>query len=324
MFMGRYRFDFKKLLDHGIVFITQAHDLSTGEKLPAEYDPESGEYYEDSTNLLTLYNIKNPEKGLQDYILKAMRSPRPDQAEEWTKNQDDLIDEKYQQILWGINYKNMRPEDFTIEAPKKEIRRINDIIGGQDAYKQKNTPDYSMYDTQRFPYHESIDRTKKLMRVICEINDPYGNVIRIYPNGGGSDPGDNVPKWGVQMIDIKDTIPNEPFKDLSYMDSSDNAQSMIDSIKKGENLPPVLVIRHPYDVKKYLVVDGNHRRYAYKKAGASQIPAEIIKPEDILLMSKEWGSKDNKATRLSDVEDSDVVDLYFVNPDGGHKFEKSM
>lgn len=150
---NRYNFDFKKLMDYGIVFITQAHDLKTGEKLPPEYDPATGEYYEDSTNLITLYNIKNPVSGEQDHILSAMRSPRPDMAEDWTARQQNLTQGKYNQILWGINEKNMKPEDFVVERPQKQIRRINDIIGGQDAYKQKTSPDFSMYDTQRFPYH---------------------------------------------------------------------------------------------------------------------------------------------------------------------------
>lgn len=150
---NRYNFDFKKLMDYGIVFITQAHDLKTGEKLPAEYDATTGEYYQDSTNLITLYNIKNPVAGEQDHILSALRSPRPDMAEDWTEKQLNLTQGKYNQILWGINEKNMKPEDFVVERPQRQIRRINDIIGGQDAYKQTTTPDFSMYDSQRFPYH---------------------------------------------------------------------------------------------------------------------------------------------------------------------------
>jgi hypothetical protein len=252
-----------------------------------------------------------------------MRSPRPDMADDLTDRQQDLTQGKYEQILWGINEKNMRPEQFLANEPQKEIQRISDIVSGQDAYKQSNTTDTSMYDSMRFPTHESFRRTKELIRLICEIKDPYDSVMRIYPNGEGSDPGDNIPKWSVEHIKLSNTIPNEPFKDLDYMDSSNNAQSMIDSVKGGDKLPPILVIRHPYAPEKFLVVDGNHRRYAYKIAGEEKIPAYIINPEDVLLMSKPWGSEDNKGMRLSDVNDDDIINMYFVKPDGTNEFRRS-
>lgn len=323
MYMERYHFDFKKLLDYGIVFITQAHDLSTGKKIAPEYDKATGEYYEDSTNLITLFNIKNPVAGEQDHIMTALRSPRPDMAQDWTSKQENLTDGKYNQILWGINHKNMRPEDFVIDKPQKDIRRINDIISGQDAYKQNNTTDSNLYDTQRFPTHESLNRMKQLMKLICEERDPYDNVVRIYPNGEGSDLGDNIPTWGIEEIKIKDAIPNEPFKDLSYMDSSENAKAMINSIKKNEKLPPIKVIKHPYAPEKFLVVDGNHRRHAYERAGAETIPANIINPQDVLLMTKSWGSKDNKGISLSKVNDENIIDKYFVKPNGVNTFLRS-
>jgi len=137
--MGRYNFDFKKLMDHGIVFITQAHDLSTGERIKPVIEPSTQKEWDESTNLITLYNIKNPVKGEQDYIYLALRHPRPDQAPTWTENQETISDGKYQQILWGINHKNMRPEEFTTERVDDEIRRINDIVTGSDAYKMMPT-----------------------------------------------------------------------------------------------------------------------------------------------------------------------------------------
>jgi len=156
--MERYHFDFKKLLDDGIIFLTQCMDLSTGEMCKPEIDPMTGEYSDprDFSNLITLYNIQNPEAGTQDHIFKAMRNLRPDLVDQWQADQKNLVDAKYNQILWGINQKNKRPEDYTIDRPKKEIKRISDIISGQDAYAQNTTPDISLYDTQRFPYHESV------------------------------------------------------------------------------------------------------------------------------------------------------------------------
>ena len=59
----RVHFDMQDLLDRGIIFITQAHDLSTGEMIPPQEDPQTGEIYNDSTNLITLWNITHPEEG---------------------------------------------------------------------------------------------------------------------------------------------------------------------------------------------------------------------------------------------------------------------
>jgi|LakMenE18May11ns_1017448.scaffolds.fasta_scaffold9679239_1 uncharacterized protein (DUF2237 family) len=98
----RVVFDMKDLLDRGIIFITQAHDLSTGKMIPPEKDSNTGEMYYDSTNLITLYNIKNPEKGTQDFIYKALEHPRPDQVQYWQDTQSQLEDEKYEQIIKSI------------------------------------------------------------------------------------------------------------------------------------------------------------------------------------------------------------------------------
>lgn len=151
--MERYHLDFKKLLDDGIIYITQCMNLSTGEMCEPEIDPMTGEYSDprDFSNLITLYNLRNPDAGTQDHLFKAMRNLRPDLADEWQRNQKDLVDAKYKQILWGINQKNKTPEYYSSEKPKKEQMRISDIISGQDAYKQSTGTDTSMYSPTRFP-----------------------------------------------------------------------------------------------------------------------------------------------------------------------------
>lgn len=100
-------FDMQGLLDKGIIYITQAHNLKTGERIPPELDSETGEMYDDSTNLITLHNIRYPEKGEQDFIHIALEHPRPDQVGWWQENQSTLSDHKYNQILKSIEmYKN--------------------------------------------------------------------------------------------------------------------------------------------------------------------------------------------------------------------------
>lgn len=153
--MERHYLDFKKLLNDGIIFITQCMNLQTGEMCKPEIDPQTGEYSDtrDMSNLITLYNLRNPEAGTQDFILRAMKNLRPDLINQWQEQQQDLVAAKYNQILWGINQKNKRVEDYLADRPEKEIRRISDILSGEDAYKQSPSTDTSMYSSTRFPYH---------------------------------------------------------------------------------------------------------------------------------------------------------------------------
>ncbi len=112
----RVVFDMQDLLDRGIIFITQGHNLTTGKMTPPEKDPKTGEMYYDSTNLITLWNITKPEKGTQDGIPEAMKHPRPDMIDFWQDNQSWLLDdEKYKQILRSIelNDKDMNDEELT-------------------------------------------------------------------------------------------------------------------------------------------------------------------------------------------------------------------
>ena len=103
----RVVFDMRDLLDRGVIFITQGHNLTTGKMVPPEKDPKTGEMYYDSTNLITLWNITKPEKGTQDGIPEAMKHPRPDMIDFWQDNQSWLLnDEKYEQILRSIDLKN--------------------------------------------------------------------------------------------------------------------------------------------------------------------------------------------------------------------------
>ena len=111
---SRLTFDMKKLLDDGVIFITQAHDLTTGKMEPPEKDPETGEMYYDSTNLITFYNLIKPEKGTQDGIPEAMRHPRPDMIDHWQMTQNELVDDKYNQIIKSIEMKGGEIDYYTI------------------------------------------------------------------------------------------------------------------------------------------------------------------------------------------------------------------
>ena len=112
---SRLTFDMKKLLDDGVIFITQGHDLTTGKKVPPVKDPETGKMYYDSTNLITFYNLINPEKGTQDGIPEAMRHPRPDMIDHWQMTQNELVDDKYNQIIKSIEKKGGEIDYYTMK-----------------------------------------------------------------------------------------------------------------------------------------------------------------------------------------------------------------
>ena len=108
------------------------------------------------------------------------------------------------------------------------------------------------------------------------------------------------------------------------METSDNIKNMIKSINDGEELPPIKVIQHPYDKSKYVVVDGNHRRYAYTKSDVDEIDVIIIPHKDVVLMKSKWGEDDDVIGPLSKLKDNtEIIDRFFVKPDGSNKFEKN-
>ena len=167
---------------------------------------------------------------------------------------------------------------------------------------------------------ENIHRIKEVMGVINEeviTNQP----VEIFSDGGGSEYADKY-VGAIQKIRVSDTLPNEPFKDTSYMETSDNIKNMVKSINDGEELPPIKVIQHPYDRTKYIVVDGNHRRYAFLKSDMDDVGAIVIPHSDVVLMKTTWGDKNKDYVSLSDVLDNKkVIDKYFVKPDGTNNFE---
>ncbi len=169
---------------------------------------------------------------------------------------------------------------------------------------------------------ENILRIKEMMGIINEeviTNQP----VEIFSDGGGSEYADKY-IGPIQKIPVTDTLPNEPFKDTSYMETSDNIKNMIQSINDGAQLPPIKVIQHPYDNSKYVVVDGNHRRYAFLKSDVNDVDAIIIPHSDVVLMKSSWGDENKDFISLTNVlNNRDVIDRYFVKPDGTNSFKKN-
>lgn len=171
------------------------------------------------------------------------------------------------------------------------------------------------------PLNEEISRLKEIMGLLDE-EEITNQKVEIFSDGGGSEFADKY-VGPIQKIPVNNTLPNEPFKDTSYMETSDNIKNMIQSINDGEELPPIKVIQHPYDKTKYNVVDGNHRRYAFLKSDVNDINAIVIPTSDVVLMKSEWGDENKDYIKLSDVlGDKKLIDKYFVKPDGTNNFEQ--
>jgi len=169
---------------------------------------------------------------------------------------------------------------------------------------------------------EKIHRIREVMGLLNEeeiTNQP----VEIFSDGFGSEFAEEY-IGPIQKIPVIDILPNEPFKDTSYMETSDNIEDMIQSINDGEQLPPIKVIEHPYDNSTYVVVDGNHRRYAFLKSDVNDVDAIVIPHSDVVLMKSSWGDENKDSINLTNVlNNKDVIDRYFVKPDGTNSFEKN-
>jgi ParB-like chromosome segregation protein Spo0J len=87
---------------------------------------------------------------------------------------------------------------------------------------------------------------------------------------------------------------------------------------------PIVAIVHPYDSSKYVVVDGNHRLYAYKETNTPEVNAIIVPHEDVVLMKSDWGDKNEESINLTDViNNKKIIDKYFVKPDGTNNFKST-
>lgn len=72
----------------------------------------------------------------------------------------------------------------------------------------------------------------------------------------------------VNKIDVFE--PDEKFDDEHY---AKNLRNILNALKKGKTLPPILVRRQG---QRFQVMDGHHRLKAYKLAGIKEIPARIV------------------------------------------------
>jgi len=93
-------FDIKKLVDKGVIFVSKPGDGKGGIGEPN---------WEGDASIITLYNIANAEPWME----KSIKTPMPQAIPYVQKLQNKLLyNGKYNQILWSIDKKGLKPEDF--------------------------------------------------------------------------------------------------------------------------------------------------------------------------------------------------------------------
>ena len=168
--------------------------------------------------------------------------------------------------------------------------------------------------------NEEIKRIREVMGLVVEQEQRnLDKVIMVYPRGMGVEYGEEIPTSETYYIPLGNVLANEVFKDQDYFLSNENIMGMIQKLKDGGQLEPIMVIQHPEDEDKFLVLDGHHRRFAYEYSNRLDIPARIVSYDSILL-----GDENGKVISSLDQElaNKELLDKYFVSPSGEHGFEK--
>jgi hypothetical protein len=166
---------------------------------------------------------------------------------------------------------------------------------------------------------EEIQRIKEVMGLINEDDQKnLDKLILVYPRGLGVEYGEEIPTSETYYIPIGNVLANEVFKDRDYFLNNENVIGMVNKLKSGSQLDPVMVIQHPEDPDKFLILDGHHRRFAYEYSNKFEIPARIVEYDNILLADENGNVVSSLDKELGNKE---LLDRYFVSPSGEHVFE---
>jgi hypothetical protein len=167
---------------------------------------------------------------------------------------------------------------------------------------------------------EEIKRIKEVMGLLAEQEEKnLDTFIMVYPKGMGVEYGEEIPTSETYYIPLGMVKPNEIFKDEDYFMSNENVQGMINKLKNGQELEPIMVIQHPENEDVFLVMDGHHRRFSYEKANKLEIPARIVEYDNILLANENGEVISSLDKAQNDVE---LLRNYFVSPDGTAEYSK--
>jgi hypothetical protein len=86
----------------------------------------------------------------------------------------------------------------------------------------------------------------------------------------------DIKDFPLQIIDIKMLKPWEPMIKMQDLPSQRNVASMVQKLRQGQDLPPLLVtpVRGGYRI-----IDGHHRYAAYQRAEKNKIPVRVVDPK---------------------------------------------
>ena len=98
----------KKLVDKSIIFVTKPGDGEGGVAEPN---------WEGDASIITLHNMSNAESWMKE----AVKNPMTQAIPYIQKDQSKLLyNGKYNQILWGIDKKGFKPEDFYLNLKETD------------------------------------------------------------------------------------------------------------------------------------------------------------------------------------------------------------
>jgi len=141
------------------------------------------------------------------------------------------------------------------------------------------------------------------------------NRVVVFPNMSGSSVETewDTPPTGTP-IRTASAVGNEPYKNDEYFATGKGKDYGIDKlvnfIKDPSNfgkLPPVIDTRHPEDPSKSLILDGNHRTFAHKQAGAPLIMSHPFTHDQVHLSVNDYdpNSSTHETVPLSALREED-------------------
>jgi len=206
--------------------------------------------------------------------------------------------------------KNKKPLNKVVQPPK-----ITNSPNQQEMPRTHNDLDRK---------HPMVPKKPVVEEVLNLEETNFSNrAVSIYPHGQGSDVGSRVPTSKPTQISTSSAVGNEQHKNRSFFNSpekKDYIEGMVNNIKSGKTLPPVMSTPHPANPSKNIVVDGNHRAFAHKEAGASHIPAVHVSHDNIHIASHDYEHPDQSFHPLSSFKSKDgTYDMHKRRPQLGGK-----
>ncbi len=122
--------------------------------------------------------------------------------------------------------------------------------------------------------------------------------------------------WGGKYKNLTSPVVNVPIRQLVGFEPDDKmrdpkSMAKVDSIAKAvqdkKSLPPILARKYE---NGYQVIDGHHRFWGHRKAGADAIKAQIVPPEDIEEgITPQWNQLEKYMHRERTVDGKRTMDI---------------